>query len=220
MVAASKGCFDGAVTLRRVLCVSLAIGATAAGLACGPSFQAIYAGNAQFEHCYALEERAQAPLNEKADCWHDWSERYTYGQTRDRIHYATARYVALSQSVPTDEAMMMAAPGMTPRTSTITAPIPTNAFAPPPKVLEQADAAVGRPVRPSEVPLVVGIGGSSLDAGGPPTPPASDAGSSPSPASIPLPSSECVEACGSKFYQCKGTVCEKSYRACMRVCMK
>ena len=48
----------------------------------------------------------QKPVPEKADCWHDWSTRYTYGQTRDRIHYATARYVALSQSVPTDEAMI------------------------------------------------------------------------------------------------------------------
>src|SRR5215203_817186 len=162
MVAASKGCFDGSVTLRRAFCVILAIGAAAAGLGCGASFQAIYEGNARFEHCYALEERQQTPLNEKAECWHDWSERYTYGQTRDRIHYATARFVALSQSVPTDEAMMMAAPGMTPRTSTITAPIPTNAFAPPPKVLDSFDASPGKPVRPSELPVVVGPGGTSL----------------------------------------------------------
>src|SRR4051812_27521825 len=108
MVAASKGCFDVGVTFRRALCVILAIGATAAGLGCGASFQAIYEGNARFERCYAMEERPQTPLVEKANCWQDWSERYTYGQTRDRIHYATARYVALSQSVPTDEAMMMA----------------------------------------------------------------------------------------------------------------
>ncbi len=52
MVAASKGCFDVRVTFRRALCVSLATFAMAAGLACGPSFQAIYEGNARFEHCY------------------------------------------------------------------------------------------------------------------------------------------------------------------------
>ena len=137
-------------------------------LACGPSFQAIYEGNARFEHCYALEENAQTIVHEKADCWRDWSERYTFGQTRDRIHYATARYVALSQStnVPTDEAMMMAAPGMTPRQSTITAPAPTNAFAPPPKVLEEyGDAAPGRPPRPSEQPIITVFGQPSVDSG-------------------------------------------------------
>src|SRR4051812_41643641 len=71
--------------------------------ACGPSFQAIYEGDARFEHCYALEENPQTSMPDRAACWRDWSERYTYGQTRDRIHYATARYVALSQagSAPT-----------------------------------------------------------------------------------------------------------------------
>jgi hypothetical protein len=185
-------------------------------LACGPSFQAIYEGNARFEHCYAMEERAQTALKEKADCWEDWSERYTYGQTRDRIHYATARYVALSQSVPTDEAMMMAAPGMTPRTSTITAPIPTNAFAPPPKVLEQYDASTGKPVRPSELPVVLGTGGSSIDAG----PETHGDGGSAFNGATALPASDCVQTCGSKFYSCKGGACEKPYRACMRSCFK
>src|SRR6185295_15317260 len=140
--------------------------ASALAAACGPSFHAMYEGNARFEHCYALEENPQSGMREKADCWRDWSERYTYGQTRDRIQYATARYVALSQAanVPTDEAMMMAAPGMTPRQSTITAPAPTNAFAPPPKVLDTADASGGKPPRPSEMPTIVGAPGASVDA--------------------------------------------------------
>ena len=73
-------------------------------LGCGPSFHAIYEGNARFEHCYALEENPQTGMKDRADCWRDWSEHYTYGQTRDRIQYATARYVALSQApnVPTE----------------------------------------------------------------------------------------------------------------------
>ena len=95
--------------MRRFFAVILGIGAFSAALACGPSFQAIYEGNARFEHCYALEENGQTPMIDKSDCWRDWSEHYTYGQTRDRIHYATDRYVALSQSTsaPTDEAMTM-----------------------------------------------------------------------------------------------------------------
>jgi hypothetical protein len=123
------------------LAVTAAAAAAVASTACGPSFQAIYEGNVHFEHCYALEESPARPIRDKADCWRDWSEHYTYGQTRDRIQYAIARYVALSQAqnVPTDEALMMAAPGMTPRLTTITAPAPTSAFEPPPKVLD-ADA--------------------------------------------------------------------------------
>jgi len=214
-----KKCQDDSVK-RFVAVVFVGLGGMLGGalLACGPSFQAIYEGNARFEHCYALEENAQTALPEKADCWRDWSERYTYGQTRDRIHYATARYVALSQSsnVPTDEAMMMAAPGVTPRQSVITAPAPTNAFAPPPKVLEDygdGGTSGGRPLRASEVPTVVGAGGPSsvLDSGAPPKP------------TVPLPGADCADGCRSKFRGCgedpKGQ-CDKTYRGCMRGCFK
>jgi hypothetical protein len=194
---------DGVKRLVGVLLGALVLGGA---LACGPSFQAIYEGNSRFEHCYALEENAQTAMPEKASCWRDWSEHYTYGQTRDRIHYATARYVALSQStnVPTDEAMMMAAPGVTPRQSVITAPAPTNAFAPPPKVLEDyGDASAGKTLRPSEVPIVV----------------VADAGPAPKPVP-PLPGADCGDACRSKFRDCDGGQCDKTYRACMRACFK
>lgn len=200
------------------------LGALAAALAivtlvaCGPSFQAIYEGNARFEHCYALEESTQTTVPQKAECWHDWSTRYTYGQTRDRIHYATARYVALSQTIPTDEAMMMAAPGMTRRQSTITAPNPTNAFAPPPKVLEEPDASAGKPARPSEERVVVGIGGSSNDAGS--VGAAGSSGGDGGGSRTTLPASECSETCTTKFRGCAGVTCEKTYRACMRGCFK
>ena len=197
--------------MKRLFAVVLGLVIVGMAMACGPSFQAIYEGNSRFEHCYALEENGQTALHEKADCWRDWSEHYTYGQTRDRIHYATARYVALSQSTnaPTDEAMMMAAPGMTPRQSTITAPAPTNAFAPPPKVLDEQDAASAtRPLRPSELPAVIG---------------AADAATTM--ATPPLPGADCSDVCGTKFRTCKDgdagpPACEKTYRACMRACFK
>ena len=210
--------------VRRVVGVVAGVGLLGAGLACGPSFQVIYEGNARFEHCYALEEQPQTLVPEKADCWRDWSEHYTFGQTRDRIHYATARYVALSSNVPTDEAMMMAAPGVTPRQSTITAPAPTNAFAPPPKVLDESDA--GGRARPSDLPAVIG------DAGG---------SNAPNTAPMPvLPAADCGEGCGKKFRECKDAcrsssdardaggggkdaacaACEKTYRGCMRGCFK
>lgn len=215
--------------VKRVFGVVIGFGALGGALACGPSFQAIYEGNARFEHCYALEESAQKPAIEKVDCWRDWSEHYTYGQTRDRIHYATARYVALSQStnVPTDEAMMMAAPGMTPRQSTITAPAPTNAFEPPPKVLADVDGGGligGKALRPNELPRTVVFSGGSPtvpDASAPGPPLAavapSDAAVAPAPRT---PGSDCTEACATTFRSCKGAPCEKTYRACMRGCFK
>ncbi len=213
--------------VRRVFGVVIGFGALGGALACGPSFQAIYEGNARFEHCYALEENAQKSAPEKVDCWRDWSEHYTYGQTRDRIHYATARYVALSQSanVPTDEAMMMAAPGMTPRQSTITAPAPTNAFEPPPKVLTDVDGGGligGRALRPNELPKTVVFTDGvpvPLDAAAPLVPVAATASAAPPPV-VRTPASDCGDGCATTFRACKGATCEKTYRACMRACFK
>lgn len=192
--------------------------------ACGPSFHAIYEGNARFEHCYALEENPQAPMRDKADCWRDWSERYTYGQTRDRIQYATARYVALSQApnIPTDEALMMAAPGMTPRVLTITAPAPTSALAPPPKVLDEGDAGTVEPdPRPSD--LMNRVLGVPPDGGAPAIAPAPE-----------LPASACTSKCETSFFGCgavgcdtatgeakkKCDACKAAYAGCMRACFK
>lgn len=201
--------------------------AAAALMACGPSFQAVYEGNARFEHCYALEENPQAPMPDKAACWRDWSERYTYGQTRDRIHYATARYVALSEArnIPTDEALMMAAPGETPRKSTIMAPAPTNAFAPPPKTLDPNEHGVttGQFGREASVPVV----GASVvaDAGAPVVLVSAAA----------LPATTCTDTCAGDFQSCNAgcdgdagalpkkkscKACLTTYRACMRDCFK
>jgi hypothetical protein len=190
--------------------------------ACGPSFQAIYEGNSRFEHCYALEENPQTPMQSKGDCWRDWSERYTYGQTRDRVQYAIARYVALSQAptLPTDEALMNAAPGVHLRESTINAPTPTNAFEPPPKVLASLDGGSVQPPRPGELPQVQ-------------SPPVLSPPAPPSPA---LPASDCGGRCGGTFRACGDACgadagaggkksdacrgCEKAYKACMRACFK
>jgi hypothetical protein len=196
------------------------LGVAAAGSGCGPSFQALYEGNSRFEHCYALEENPQAPMQGKADCWRDWSEHYTYGQTRDRVQYAIARYVALSQApnIPTDEALMNAAPGVvTPRVreQTITAPTPTNAFAPPPKVLEAEDAGPPPSATPSALPSAA----------------------PPAPVGMPLPASACGDSCGAAYQSCRAScrsdggapsprkvdpcrACDGAYRGCMRACFK
>jgi hypothetical protein len=195
--------------------------------ACGPSFQVIYEGNARFEHCYALEENPQASMPAKAQCWRDWSERYTFGQTRDRINYATVRYVALSEAhnAPTDEALMMAAPGETPRTSTITAPAPTNAFEPPPKILEDAGVPASSPAHP------VSTGSPNINANIPMLPLDAGAAAANTELPPPLPQASCTDNCGTSFRNCNVNcsadagmaackACTTAYRSCMRACFR
>lgn len=193
--------------------------------ACGPSFQAIYEGDARFERCYALEENPLTSMSKKADCWRDWSEHYTYGQTRDRVQYAIARYVALSAAseAPTDEAMMLAAPGVTPRLTNIAAPAPTSAFAPPPKVLSDApDADVERPNERASDRVKVVTG----------SPHGPDASSEPVP-----PSQACADGCLTDYRACRAQcvgpkadarvlggvpcrACDGTYRGCMHTCFE
>jgi hypothetical protein len=128
--------------VRRAALVSLALVVVAA-LACGPSFQAVYEGDVQFEHCYALDEAATATLKEKGTCWRDWTKNYTYGQTRDRVEYAASRHYALTvaPNLPTDDLLQQAAPGGGFRKRLIAAPAPTTMFAPPPNTMpDQPDA--------------------------------------------------------------------------------
>jgi hypothetical protein len=120
-----------------------ALAVTAVFVDCGPSFQAVYEGDVQFEHCYAVDESARASLREKAECWRDWTKNYTYGQTRDRVEYAASRRDALYAIAknPTDDLMMEGAPGGGFRKKVISAPSPTSVFTPPPSTMpEIADA--------------------------------------------------------------------------------
>lgn len=196
--------------------------------ACAPSYQAVYEGNVRFEHCYALEENPQKSLPEKSMCWRDWSEHYTFGQTRDRVQYAISRYVALSQmnAAPTDEAMMMGAPGEMPRSTTILAPAPTNAFAPPPKVLDVDGGVLEKTVTPGHP----GEAGGSMGMGNVPTLNI-DAGVPVTIVQPVLPASSCSDGCGSDYKSCATGCdgdaganacgkCQSKYRTCMRSCFK
>jgi hypothetical protein len=182
--------------------------AAVAALGCGPSYQALYEGDARFEHCYALEDGAQASMTQKAECWRSWTLHYTYGQTRDRVEYARTRYRALTRApeAPTDEAMMAAAPGEG-RSTSIAAPAPTSAFAPPPKTLDQSS------------PEGAGMGdvlAGYADAGGA----AVTEESAPQP-----PGSTCTTGCDAAWNRCrecdggpKCAECTATYKKCMRTC--
>jgi len=205
-----------AISPRGVAVLALAAAALWAGAllaGCGPSFQAIYEGEARFEHCYALEENATVAMSQKAECWRDWGKRYTYGQTRDRVEYAAIRVRALERvpALPTDEAMMGAAPGAGDDRSWITAPAPTNAFAPPPKTLDgDGDAGAARPTT-LDAPMAPAVAAPGDDGGAPKV--------------TRPPLADCTDGCGAAWGQCKSSckdkacdACDKSYKGCLRAC--
>jgi hypothetical protein len=136
--------------------------------ACGPSYQAVYEADVTFEHCYAMDDRADAPLQTKRDCWQTWRSRFAIGQSRDKLEYAAARAEALSRgtSLPTDDSMAAAAPGEA-HVSQVVAPQLTNAFAPPPKTLDQTDGGLDpNDMVNASAPQITWSAASSFGAGG------------------------------------------------------
>jgi len=59
--------------------------------ACGANMQAVYEGDVRFEHCMALDLQPDVRTELRRECWSEWLDHYTYGQTRDRISHAAAR---------------------------------------------------------------------------------------------------------------------------------
>ena len=82
-----------------------------------------------FEHCYALDESG-ASVDARKECWRDWLHGYTYGQSRDRVEYGGTRYseLSLDPTLPSEDTPSSRAKHI------VAAPVPTNAFAPPPNV--------------------------------------------------------------------------------------
>lgn len=172
---------------------------------CGSSYQAMYESELRFEHCYALDESASASLQDKGQCWRDWTQHYAPAQTRDRVEYANARSKALARapSLPTDEALMEAAPGVVATTNLLVAPAPTSAFAPPP-ITERGPQASPTLSAASAEPSAVGT----------------------QPRSVPH-EVECAASCTQAFQSCVGacsgrgcTPCEAALVACAKGCAR
>lgn len=200
--------------------MGIAFGAVALSVACAPSFQTLYEGDVCFEHCYALDESPRATMEQKGACWRDWVDHHTFGQTRDRVEYAQARTRAIEQMpvAPTDEALMAAAPGVgADHEGQVTAPAPTNAFAPPPKVDDTAAVAPSMRTLPQ--------GDARQDAGRPP--PTVSQKTAPLPKA---PGSECVDACSQTWETCLGScraggknqcdACDGKHASCLAGCVK
>lgn len=171
--------------------------------ACSLTYQSVYEGDVRFEHCYRLDDERQVPIADKRQCWRDWSQKYTYGQKRDRVEYALGRERTLAQAQTSGE--RSAPPGTNANPGNANAsPQPTSAFAPPPSTMTR-DAGPDDGARP---PLVASL---VQSANAPP----------------PLaPGATCGGTCGKTWVecgrQCKGAACQSScderYRSCMRSC--
>lgn len=177
--------------------------------ACGPSVSAVYESNIRFEHCYRLDLDTKVAPGHRAACWKEWSQRYTYGQTRDRLEHARQRIAALdSGDASRPELRLSSADG---GVGSIEAPAPTNLHAPPPPLVATA----------SRGPLDAGVADASLGVdsrdAGPPDP----------------PGSKCVAECrqswrdcgrdcdpdaGKKRGSCKA--CDADYGRCVQRCYK
>ena len=183
--------------------VALAAVAACGAAACGPSFQAVYECDVRFEHCYAIDQGG-ATVETKKACWRDWLQSYTYGQSRDRVEYAATRVSELSLD-PTLPAVDRQAPPA--RAHIVAAPMPTNAFAPPPNLVEHAPADSPPPSASSaSSALTVRVA---------------------APAPMRAPGEDCVAACQGKWKGCRETckdgacsVCDRAYKGCVPACLR
>jgi hypothetical protein len=198
--------------------------------ACGPSYQAIHEGDARFEHCYAIDEGAAASMDDKSHCWHDYREHYSFGQARDRLNYAARReqLLARSQAIPTDEAMMEAAPGQV--AVVPNAPAPTNAFIPPPQMLQPPQPTPPQPTAAVTAPIVPGPQREpSVN-----LPRMSITSQPASQGTVEAPGASCANHCSDSWRACQRTCgtgpataakagceqCTKSHRTCMAACFR
>jgi hypothetical protein len=181
-----------------LLVAGCAIAAAIGAAACGPSFQAVYESDLHFEHCYALDQTTATP-EAKEECWREWLHGYTYGQSRDRVEYAATRFseLSLDPTLPQEEARSAR---VRPSSRSVAAPVPTNAFAPPPNMIDH---------RPPPV--------TSVASDPPPDPPAA----------IRAPGADCADTCAHQWSSCHEGCrdsacdgCDRSYRACVRPCFR
>ncbi|MCK6537709.1 MAG: hypothetical protein L6Q84_32450 [Polyangiaceae bacterium] len=107
--------------------------------ACGPSVSAVYESNIRFEHCYRLDLDVKVAPGHRGACWKEWSQRYTYGQTRDRLEYARRRIAALDAGDASRPQLDLSVTDG--GVGTTEAPAPTNLHAPPPPTLATATGA-------------------------------------------------------------------------------
>ena len=182
----------------------------------------MYDGDVRFEHCYRVDEERQVAITDKLQCWRDWTRRYSYGQSRDRVGYALARERTLAQAMAAGE---LAAPRGAVDTSQRALPQPISAYAPPPQTMTPASATSERRVSNG---VHASISGVAADGGSNAAAPNAEGSllAGASPALADAPGASCGGACGKTWVSCKQpckgancrSTCDDQYRGCMRAC--
>jgi len=172
---------------------------------CGASYQALYEGEVRFEHCYRLDEEPSIPLTQRRECWREWTQFYTFGQTRDRLEYALRRQRELTTQIENPHAQPDEISDIkTLSSNPMATPSPTNPFAPPPHLQNENS---------------------------PSTPPADPIPWLESLASNPQPTVQsCLMQCMSRWKTCTDTCshtndecrkdCDSAFKACSQRCLE
>jgi len=188
---------------------------------CGPSAQSIYEGDVRFEHCYRLDLELDVAMSHRQACWTAWLDRYTYGQSRDRLEYARRRVRAFA-SGDADRPALRVGENQQPdsRQFYLVVPSPTSVHAPPPPIATRMNLVPDAPPSNSADPTKPGdkiaAPSNSTEAAKP---------------SKPAPGEDCSEACRNAFGSCnlacdpaaKGAACKScdpDYKKCMARCFE
>jgi hypothetical protein len=176
----------------------------------------VYEGDVRFEHCYRVDEERQVPITDKLQCWREWTRRYRYGQSRDRMQYAFARERTLAQALAAGQQAAPRGAGDLARA----VPQPTNPFATPPQTLAPASPdGGGAGERLASRDRAAGDAGMSASA-------SFVAGPGASAMLVDAPGANCAASCAKTWNACKEpckgaacrSACDDPYRSCMRAC--
>lgn len=171
---------------------------------CGPSVQSIYEGNVRFEHCYRLDLELDVASSHRQACWTSWLDRYTYGQSRDRIEYARRRVRAFAAGDTNRPALDLGRSQQEEsRQFYLVVPAPTSVHAPPPPIATRVNAV-------ESPPAVTGQAKPSEKAT-----PGADCETS-----CKSAYSSCNQACDSAATSAACKSCDPDYKKCMARCFE
>jgi hypothetical protein len=167
--------------------------------------QSIYEGDVRFEHCYRLDLERDVAVTHRQACWTTWLDRYTYGQSRDKLEYARRRVRAFGTG-DADRPQLRIGDGQQEQRDArqfyLVVPAPTSVHAPPPPIATRTNVTEPPPAPSSAVPLAKAAPGAS-----------------------------CAEECQGAFSSCnqacdpvaKSTACKScdpDYKKCMQRCFE
>jgi hypothetical protein len=171
---------------------------------CGPSAQSIYEGDVRFEHCYRLDLELDVASSHRQACWSTWLDRYTYGQSRDRLEYARRRVRAFA-SGDADRPTLRVGQNQEQdsRQFYLVVPSPTSVHAPPPPIATRVNVTEPPPSNSAEA----------------------------KPIDKPTPGEDCAGACKNAFSSCNMACdpaaksaacksCDPDYKKCMARCFE